>query len=290
MINLILIASIGAGSPSDIKRENGDNTILAWTTIFSENFETVTPPALPDGWTAIDGNGDNDTWQTYQEDCAMGLVYMDPISQFACYDDIFASFDTLEILRTPKIAIPNGANNDTTRIRFDWACFSAGEALEGRLKIVYWSGSGSPDSTTITVLTGFDCIVQNVQGSDTIDFTGFLTGNADTVYFEFIWYDPGDVAYGLGIDNIVVETRASDLKETPNSNAYLFKSKFIKDGKIEFINPIDKDTRLKIYSLDGSLVRDIKLIEGTKIVNVGKLNSGMYIYIIENRRGKIFVK
>ncbi len=90
---------------------------------------------------------------------------------------------------------------------------------------------------------------------------------------------------------IIVQANSSNSKEIIiPSEARLFKSEFVMDGKLEFISPINRDTRLKIYSLDGSLVRDIKLIKGTRIVNVGKLNSGVYVYIVEGNKGRFIVR
>ncbi len=124
---------------------------------------------------------------------------------------------------------------------------------------------------------------------DIIRFPGYSNWKrADSILGGNWYHDASNTSLILAI---VVQKKSSRTEEIIlPSEAKLFKSEFIRDGRIEFISPIEKDTRLRIYSLDGTLIRDIKLSKGTKIVNVGKLNSGIYVYIVENRKGKIFVK
>lgn len=44
------------------------SAIALWSQIvWSENFDSVTPPAVPAGWTIIDANNDTYTWETYNQ-------------------------------------------------------------------------------------------------------------------------------------------------------------------------------------------------------------------------------
>ncbi|MFZ8846865.1 MAG: T9SS type A sorting domain-containing protein, partial [Candidatus Hydrothermia bacterium] len=61
------------------------------------------------------------------------------------------------------------------------------------------------------------------------------------------------------------------------------------NGRIVFNKEIEKDTRIQIYNTNGALVKDIQVLKGTRALKVGKLPKGAYIYIIENKVGKIIV-
>ncbi|MEO0203304.1 MAG: choice-of-anchor J domain-containing protein, partial [candidate division WOR-3 bacterium] len=217
MFNFILIAHVwqkASESSQELEKRASDfpvysinsksqnPTIQAWYPIFSENFESVNPPALPQGWLAIDGNNDNLTWATYPAGTCAGSVSFP--SKFACYSDDDAGSNspaTTEILRTPKIGIPSGATAYRVRFDYDFDNYSPAPVETFYVNLVYWSGNNNPNTVRILQVFGAD----SIDKTFTYDITPFITGSNDTIYLEFVYNDAGDWGWAVGIDNVVVE-------------------------------------------------------------------------------------
>jgi hypothetical protein len=215
------------GSKSVSISKNPTNpSIQTWLPIFQENFEGVTPPALPAGWTATDGDGDGNTWQSYPSGSCSGSVSF--TSKFVCYDDDGAGSSNAtayEVLRTPLIYVPSGAS--AYRLRFDYSfdawTYAPVETFYVNLR--YKSGGGPWNSVRILNLPG---TADSLNKTFTFDFTSYMTGSDDTIQIEFVYDDGGDWGWGAGVDNVVVEgnyTLNNDLGivgVSPNAGVYYF--------------------------------------------------------------------
>ncbi|MEO0212977.1 MAG: T9SS type A sorting domain-containing protein [candidate division WOR-3 bacterium] len=171
--------------------------------IFSENFESVNPPALPSGWTAVDGNNDNLTWQTYPAGSCDGSVSFS--SKFACYSDDEAGQNspaTIERLRTPKIAIPAGATSYRVKFDYDFDAWISAPVETFYVNLIYWSGNNAPQTVRILNLVGN---ADSLDKTFTYDITPYVTGSNDTIYLEFVYNDAGDWGWAAGVDNVSVE-------------------------------------------------------------------------------------
>ena len=226
MIELMLIAHVwqkASESPQKVQKrasesftiqtnKNSNPTIQAWYPIFSENFESVTPPALPSGWTVLDGNSNGLTWETYPAGTCSGSVSF--TSNYACYDDDAAGSsddDSYEVLRTPLIYVPPGAS--AYRVRFDYSfdAFSSTPVETFYVNLRYKSGAGSWNTVRILNLPGN---ADSLNKTFIMDITSYITGTDDTIQLEFVYDDGGDWGWSAGIDNVLVEgdyTLSNDL-------------------------------------------------------------------------------
>ncbi len=214
MIELILIAHVWQkategpqrvqkrmnDAPSHIvsKSPSSNPTIQTWLPIFQENFESVTPPALPNGWTAVDGNNDGLTWQTYPAGTCAGSVNL--TSKYACYSDDDAGSNspaTIEKLITPQITITPGATS--YRVRFN---YSFDEYSAAPVETFYVNLVNITQNTTTRIL--------QIQGADslnksfTYDISALVSGG-DVIQLEFVYDDAGGWEWAVGIDDVVVE-------------------------------------------------------------------------------------
>ena len=185
--------------------KNPNPTIQIWSPIFSENFENITPPDLPSGWTVIDGNNNQLTWKTHPAFFFCGTPFLYFPSKFACYDDYAAGgndVNSYEVLKTPLIYVPPGAN--AYRVKFDYSfeahAFASVETFYVNLK--YKSGNNPWNTVRILNLPG---TADSVNKTFVKDITNYITGNNDTIQLEFVYDDGGDWGYGVGIDNVSVE-------------------------------------------------------------------------------------
>lgn len=184
--------------------KNSNPSIQAWYPIFSENFENITPPALPSGWTVIDGNNNGLTWKTYPAgNC--GSTSVNFSSKFACYDDDAAGSsdaNSYEVLKTPLIYVPSGAS--AYRVKFDYSfdAYTVAPVETFYVNLKYKSGNNPWNTVKILNLPG---TVDSLNKTFIKDITSYITGNNDTIQLEFVYNDGGDWGWGAGIDNVSVE-------------------------------------------------------------------------------------
>jgi len=152
---------------------------------WTESFDTVTAPALPAGWTAIDNNGDGDIWITYTTN---------PLSPPNCamlYTDYNTSND--DYLVTPPIA------------------------LTGNQWLKFWTraqSTGEPDEISILLSTTTptaDAFTNVLMASTPVNFTTYTEFTVDlraysgTCYISFTRKDPPADGWRLYVDNISIE-------------------------------------------------------------------------------------
>ncbi|MEO0178917.1 MAG: T9SS type A sorting domain-containing protein [candidate division WOR-3 bacterium] len=183
--------------------KNSNPTVQTWQPIFQENFEGITPPNLPSGWTVIDGNNNGLTWKTYPSGTCAGSVSF--TSKFACYDDDAAGSSdntSYEILQTPLIYVTPGAS--AYRVKFDYSfdAYTVSPVETFYVNLKYKSGNNPWNTVRILNLPG---TADSLDKTFTMDITPYITGTDDTIQLEFVYDDGGDWAWGAGIDNVVVE-------------------------------------------------------------------------------------
>ncbi len=128
--------------------------------------------------------------------------------------------------------------------------------------------------------------------SDRPGFPGYANWNRVDEQYNGEWRsDSSENSRLVWLIGIIVQKKSSKYEEVilPN-DARLFKSEFVKNGKLELSQPLLRDTRLRIYDLKGSVVVNLNLRRGTRIINIGNLTPGTYIYILDKNIGKIIVK
>ncbi|MCX7947375.1 MAG: T9SS type A sorting domain-containing protein [candidate division WOR-3 bacterium] len=190
-------------SATVVSNSKNTPTVQTWLPIFQENFEGVTPPALPSGWTRVDGNNDGISWETFPPGTCAGSVSFN--SKYACYDDDGAGQNspaTTEILRTPKIYVQGGANAYRVRFNYSFDAYSPSPVETFYVNLVYWSGNNPPTTVRILNLPG---TADSLDKTFLRDITSYITGNNDTIQLEFVYRDAGDWGWAAGVDNVVVE-------------------------------------------------------------------------------------
>lgn len=152
---------------------------------WTENFDSVTVPALPVGWQSIDNNGDGDKWETYATN---------PLSSpnaVMIYTDYNSAND--DYLVTPPIVLTGNQ-----RLRFWTRAQSAGEPDE--LSVLLSTTTPTPDAFTNVLMP-----------STPINFTTYteyvlnLSAYSGTCFISFARKDAPADGWRLYIDNVTVE-------------------------------------------------------------------------------------
>ncbi len=161
-----------------------DPTITTYP--YLQNFDTVTPPALPLGWSTINANNDAYTWETYA-----GNADTPPNSARIRYSTTVAMDDWLVF---PPIAC---TTTPTYRLTFSYRANSATypEALS-----VYWGTA--PNAASMTHLLFENTSITNVTYTQTSAM--FTVPANGTYYIGFHGHSPVDMFY-LYIDSITLE-------------------------------------------------------------------------------------
>jgi hypothetical protein len=198
---IFLLTINGSDLPSRVYKDHQvhmykyDYSTSSLTTIWSENFESVNPPNLPNGWTAYDGNNDGYKWKTYHANSTCGLV-ISFSTQFACYNDDTAGSNspaTTEKLTTAKIPVPKNYAQYYISFNLSFQVYLA-ETVD--INLIYKSGNNNPQTLNIARYT------QSVSSKQTIDISQYISRNNDTIQIEFVYRDGGNWGYGAGIDNV----------------------------------------------------------------------------------------
>ncbi|MFO8145596.1 MAG: choice-of-anchor J domain-containing protein [Candidatus Syntrophosphaera sp.] len=162
-----------------------------------ENFDNVTPPALPLGWSTINANQDSYTWETYA-----GNADTAPNSVRIRYNTALAMDDWL-------ISLPLQLTADTPyELTFSYRANSSNypEALS-----VYWGAS--PDGASLTnLLFENENITNTTYTQESVLFDVTTTG---TYYIGFHGYSDADMFY-LYMDSITIDEMIEDLDPPTN--------------------------------------------------------------------------
>lgn len=150
---------------------------------FSENFDGVTPPVLPDGWIAEDANNSGVTWVTY------GVFSYSPPNCVSVFGD---GQPKDEWLFTPGLDLSEGV---TYRIGFMYRTSYTPLQME-----VKW-GTGQSSAQMEEQIF----VDEDITNTTYIEGSGFFTPDESGIYY-FGWhaYDTGNQG-NLYVDDIVVE-------------------------------------------------------------------------------------
>jgi hypothetical protein len=182
----------------------GDSVVLpteggvSTDTILEEDFES----GLPDGWTVIDGNGDNYEWTTGTTGDIGSYTPPSYGSRYAYYSDDDAGdgvINTNEELLTPSVYIQSGT--DSLEVRYGWGFrrYENGERMDVRVR--FFNGGWGGWNTLVT---------HNSSGSGTaiINLSSYLP--ADSVQVNWIYNDEASSShwsYACATDNIYLITK-----------------------------------------------------------------------------------
>ena len=162
-------------------------------TIFREDFESVTPPAIPSGWSVLDANSDGAMWITRDKggdrggNCARFLS-----------DSVNAGDDWLF---TEAISLQTG-------VVYELSFISRNTSLGLPHNLEVWAGlAQSPASMTIPILPNIPFVNKDVQ-----ETTAPLSVAGDGVYYIGFrcTSPPGTLAFHL--DTIQISEPQSDLQ------------------------------------------------------------------------------
>jgi hypothetical protein len=173
-----------------------------------ENFDNVTPPALPLGWSTINANQDSYTWETYA-----GNADTAPNSVRIRYNTALDMDDWL-------ISLPLQLTADTPyELTFSYRANSSNypEALS-----VYWGAS--PDGASLTnLLFENDNITNTTYTQESVLFDVTTTG---TYYIGFHGYSDADMFY-LYMDSITIDEMIEDLNPPTNLAAEVVDGNYV---------------------------------------------------------------
>ncbi len=189
---VLAVASLGwAMNSSGPSSSAAPRTLLAFW-----NFEDG-----PQGWTAIDGNGDGQTWTVGTTSDIGSYTPPDYGTQYAYYSDDDAGYGAGagdEIWYSPSTNI----SGETAL----YLIFSYGvrviNAAETLACYVVFNTTSTPETTMVWVYTGTS---DDESGSDTVDLSGYLPKDDIVVYFRYV--DPNNGWYwAVGVDNVTLTT------------------------------------------------------------------------------------
>jgi len=153
---------------------------------YVQNFDTLTPPALPLGWTTVNANNDPYTWETYAGNCDT-----EPNSVRIRYNDSVAMDDWLI---TPPLHL-----TQDTPYQLSFAYRAASSTFPEALS-VYWGSSPNPTGLTNQLFTETNIInatyiqesvmiTPTTTGSFYIGFHGHSAANQFYLYLDTISID-----------------------------------------------------------------------------------------------------
>ncbi len=153
---------------------------------YVQNFDTLTPPALPLGWTTVNANNDPYTWETYA-----GNYDTEPNSVRIRYNDSVAMDDWLV---TPPLHL-----TQDTPYQLSFAYRAASSTFPEALS-VYWGSSPNPAGLTNQLFTETNIInatyiqesvmiTPTTTGSFYIGFHGHSAANQFYLYLDTISID-----------------------------------------------------------------------------------------------------
>jgi hypothetical protein len=168
------------------------DTIKIETFPFTENFDTITPPALPEGWTVEDTNQDSITWVTRAISGSSA-----PYAMSCDYNDLIAMDDWFF---TPSLHLLNGV---AYRVIFSYKCEFADFPEKLELK---WGDSPSSESMTSAAIYSNNNITNESFQQVTSIFLVTTRGEGVRSYYNLGFHGFSDAyQWTLWVDNITIE-------------------------------------------------------------------------------------
>jgi hypothetical protein len=167
---------------------------------YHENFDNVTPPALPPGWTTINANNDAYTWETYA-----GNYHTQPNSARIRYNQNLAMNDWLLM---PPIQLTG-----TTPYKVKFSYRATSNTLPEKLAL-YWGNAPTVAGLTEQIFANED-ISQITYTTAEVIVTPQTSG---VYYFGFKGYSNMDMFY-LYLDTVSIEVFVEILNPPTNLSA-----------------------------------------------------------------------
>lgn len=144
---------------------------------YNQNFDNVTPPALPLGWSAINANNDTYTWETYT-----GTAQSQPNCARMRFNSALAMNDWM-------VMPPMQLTQDTYyRVRF---YYRGGSTTDGEKLALYWGTAPTADAMTNQIFVNENVnIVTYALGEGVMQ-----APSAGVYYFGFKGYSDADLFY-----------------------------------------------------------------------------------------------
>lgn len=164
---------------------------------YTQNFDTLTPPALPLGWTTINANADAYTWESYA-----GTAQSQPNCARIRFNTSLAMNDWLLL---PPMQLTQGTYY---KLRF----FYRGGSTEAAEKLALYWGT----APTATALTNQIWVNENISNVSYLAGEGVMQAPASAVYhFGFKGYSEADLFY-IYLDTITFDVWVEQLLPPTN--------------------------------------------------------------------------
>ena len=175
---------------------------------YVQNFDDVTPNALPLGWSTINANGDGYTWETYA-----GNAQTDPNSVRIRYNQNEAMDDWL-------VAPPLNLTADTAYIVKFW--YRANSATYPEALSVYWGNAGNAAGLTNLLFEN-----TNIVNTDYQMGQGTITPTANgTYYLGFHGHSAMNMFY-LYLDSVSIEENVDSMDPPTNLAAEVVNNAYV---------------------------------------------------------------
>jgi len=167
---------------------------------YNQNFDSVTPPTLPLGWTTINANNDTYTWETYG-----GTAQSQPNCARIRFNSSLAMNDWLLM---PPMQL---TQNTYYKVRF---YYRGGSAQDGEKLALYWGTAPTPDSLSHQIFVN-----ENVNNVTYSMGEGVMQAAISGVYhFGFKGYSPADLFY-IYLDTVTINVWVEILSPPTNLTA-----------------------------------------------------------------------
>ncbi|MGC9362207.1 MAG: choice-of-anchor J domain-containing protein, partial [Candidatus Syntrophosphaera sp.] len=222
---------------------------------YNQNFDAVTPPDLPLGWTAINANNDAYTWETYA-----GNYQSSPNCARMRFNLNMAMNDWL-------VMPPMQLTQDTYyKVRF---YYRGGSTEFGEKLALHWGTAANPDSMTNQIFVN-----ENVNNITYAVGEGVMQAPADGVYhFGFKGYSDADLFY-IYLDTVSIDVWVEQLNPPTDLAATVDGN----DVHLTWSPPLPSRALLgyKVYR-NGDLIATIDDPDSLAYDDIG-LTSGFYSY------------
>jgi len=166
---------------------------------YVQNFDAVTPPALPVGWTTINANGDTYTWETFA-----GNAHTDPNSVRIRYN---ASLAMNDWLITPPLQFTEDL---FYRLNFFYRCYNA--TYPEQLSVYLGT---APTAAALTTLIWENTNITNVTYNEAQELFPITTSG--TYYIGFHGHSAANMFY-LYLDSVTI-TEITEILDPPTNLA-----------------------------------------------------------------------
>ena len=181
--SLVFTFSLRDSYTVDLSGECYDPTVLSFP--WTENFDSVTAPAIPSGWTIIDANDDAKTWVTYAGD-----AHTSPNSMRITYN---YSYDMDDYAISPPLSLTGGV---PYQLEFYYRAYSATNTE--KMKVMMGTAPTVADMSTAVIDLG------SITNTTYQRAVAYITPSTTGIYY-LGWHGYSDAnKYYLYFDTVTV--------------------------------------------------------------------------------------